>query len=113
MLVDIKKVQITVTVPFSHIDIVRKAIWSIGAGIVGNYTNCSLSTKVIGTFKPNISAKPFIGQNNELEYVEEEQLEVSCGVEDVKTVVDAIKKVHPYEQPVINIVPLLDEKSFS
>lgn len=113
MIVDIKKVQITVTVPFSHVDIVRNAIWSIGAGIIGKYTNCSLSSKVIGTFRPNEDAKPYIGDNNELEYVEEEQLEVSCSVDDVKKVVQKIREVHPYEEPAINIVPLLDEQSFN
>lgn len=112
MLVDIKKVQITVTVPFDHVDKVLNAIWSIGAGVIGNYTNCSLSTKCIGTFKPNPQAKPYIGDNNLLEHVEEEQIEVSCDIKDVKRVVSKIREVHPYEEPAINIVPLMDENSF-
>ncbi len=113
MIVDIKKVQITVTVPFSHVDIVRNAIWGIGAGIIGEYTNCSLASKVIGTFKPSLSAKPFIGENNELEFVEEEQLEFRCNVEEVKKVVQKIREVHPYEEPAINIIPLMEEDSFN
>ncbi len=113
MLVDIKKVQITVTVPFGYANTVKQAIWEISAGVIGNYTNCSLSTKCIGTFKPNDSATPFIGKSNKLEYVEEEQIEVSCDIKDVRRVVDIIKKVHPYEEPAINIVPLLDESSFN
>ena len=113
MLVDIKKVQITVTVPHEYANVVKNAIWEIGAGVIGNYTNCSLSTKCIGTFKPNDRATPFIGKSNKLEYVEEEQIEVSCDIKDVRRVVDTIKKVHPYEEPAINIVPLLDESSFN
>ncbi len=113
MLVDIKKVQITVTVPLGYANTVKQAIWEIGAGVIGNYTNCSLSTKCIGTFKPNDNATPFIGKSNKLEYVEEEQIEVSCDIKDVRRVVDTIKKVHPYEEPAINIVPLLDESSFN
>jgi len=112
MILDIQKVQITVTVPHDYVQQVLNAIWSLGVGVIGNYTNCSLSTKCIGTFKPNTQAKPFIGDNNTLEHVEEEQIEVGCSINDVKRVVAKIREVHPYEEPAINIVPLLDEGSF-
>ncbi len=112
MIFDIKKVQITVTVPFSHVSVVREAVWALGVGVIGNYSHCSIASKVVGTFKPNNEATPFIGKNNELERVEEVQVEIGCSIEDVKRVVEEIKKVHPYEQPAINIVPLLDEKDF-
>ena len=112
MLVDVKKVQITVTVPYSFVNVVREAIWETGVGVIGNYTNCSIASKVVGTFRPNDAAKPFIGASNELERVEEVQVEVGAKIEDVKKVIAAIKKVHPYEEVAINIVPLLDEKDF-
>lgn len=112
MLVDVKKVQITVTVPQEFSCELKKAIWSMGAGVIGNYTNCSLSSKITGTFKPNNKANPFIGKNEKLEKVEEEQIEVVCKIKDVKKVVQKIREVHPYEEPAINIIPLLDEKSF-
>ena len=46
------------------------------------------------------------------EIVEEEKLEVICNVEDVKRVVAELRKVHPYEEPAIDIVPLLSESDF-
>ncbi len=104
--------QISVTVPLSHFNVVREAIWSIGVGVIGYYSHCSLASKVVGTFKPNDEAKPFIGKNGAVEHVEEVQVEIGCKIEEVKKVVEAIKKVHPYEQPAINIVPLLDEQDF-
>lgn len=113
MIFDIKKVQITVTVPYSFVNVMREAIWETGVGVIGNYTNCSIASKVVGTFKPNDVAKPFIGENNSLERVEEVQIEVGAKIEDVKKVIKAIKKVHPYEQPAINIVPLLDEEDLN
>ena len=113
MVFDIKKVQITVTVPYLFVNVVREAIWKTGVGVIGNYTNCSIASKVVGTFKPNSEAKPFIGKSNSLESVEEVQVEVGAKVEDVKKVIAAIKKVHPYEEVAINIVPLLDEKDFN
>lgn len=106
------RVIIIVTVPPENIEDVRLAICNEGAGIIGNYSHCSMSTKCIGTFKPNEKANPYIGKSNKLEFVEEDRLEVVCPIEKVKNVVSKIRRVHPYEEPAINIVPLLDESTF-
>lgn len=108
----IKKVKIFVTVPEENLEEVRTAMCNAGAGIIGNYTFCSTSTKSIGTFIPNDSANPYIGEQNKLEFVEEEKLEVICDVEKVKEVISELRKVHPYEEPAIDIVPLIDESQF-
>jgi adenylate kinase len=76
MNIDVKKVKIIVTVPANNIDDVRNAICSEGAGVIGNYTYCTTSTKCIGTFIPSQNAKPYIGEQNKLEFVEEEKLGV-------------------------------------
>ena len=109
MLVDIKKVKIFVTVPVKNVDNVRKAMCETGAGVIGNYSFCTTSTKSIGTFIPNEKAKPHIGKKNKLEFVKEEKLEAVCELKKVKEVIIKIREVHPYEEPAIDIVPLLDE----
>lgn len=108
----VDKVKIIVTIPPENVNEVREAICNIGAGIIGNYTHCSMSTKCLGTFKPNDQASPYIGQNNKLEFVEEEKLEVVCDISKVKKVLKKLREVHPYEEPGIDIVPLLNEESF-
>lgn len=35
-------------------------------------------------------------------------MEVRCPIEIVETAVREVKKNHPYEEPVINVIPLLD-----
>lgn len=112
MNINVKKVKISVTIPLENVDEVRNAICEAGAGVIGNYTYCSMSTKCIGTFKPNDEANPYIGKNNKLEFVEEEKLEVICDVNNVKKVITKLREVHPYEEPAIDIVPLLDEDLF-
>ncbi|MBQ8844500.1 MAG: hypothetical protein IJ008_00615 [Clostridia bacterium] len=106
------KVKIFVTIPQENVEEVRNAICNAGAGIIGNYSYCSASTKCTGTFLPNEQAKPYIGNNNKLEIVEEEKLEVICNIENVKNVIKKLREVHPYEEPAIDIVPLIDESSF-
>ncbi len=112
MNIDINRVKIIVTIPIENVEEVRNAICEAGAGIIGNYTHCSMSTKCIGTFKPNDEANPYIGENNKLEFVEEEKLEVVCDVNNVKKVTKKIREVHPYEEPAIDIIPLIDEEVF-
>ena len=109
---NIKKVKIFVTVPKDNLEEVRTAMCNAGAGVIGNYTFCSTSTKSVGTFIPNDIANPYIGEQNKLEVVEEEKLEVICDIENVRKVVLELRKKHPYEEPAIDIVPLLDESNF-
>lgn len=110
MNVDVKKVKIIVTVPVENREEVRNAICDEGAGIIGNYTDCTISTKCIGTFKPLDNANPYIGENNKLEFVEEEKLEARCDINIVKRVLKKLREVHPYEEPAIDIIPLIDEE---
>lgn len=109
MLLDIKKVKIIVTIPIANVNQVRDAICSAGAGIIGNYTYCTMTTKCTGTFKPSEKANPYIGEKNKIEFVEEEKLEAVCDMENVKNVLKKLREVHPYEEPGIDIVPLIDE----
>ena len=111
MNIDVKKVKICVTVPMKNVQEVRNAICEEGAGVIGNYTFCSMSTKCIGTFKPSESANPYIGTKNKIEFVEEEKLEVVCDINIAKKVVDKLRQVHPYEEPAIDIIPLIDEEN--
>lgn len=112
MNIEIKKVKIFVTIPLENVEEVRNAICNEGAGIIGDYTYCTSSTKSVGTFKPNDNANPYIGKKNKLEFVEEEKLEVVCDIENVKKVITKLREVHPYEEPAIDIVPLIDENFF-
>ncbi len=111
MNIEVNKVKIFVTVPIENTQEVRDAVCKAGAGIIGEYSYCTTCVKSIGTFIPNDNAKPYIGENNKLEYVEEDKLEVICDIQKAKHVITELRKVHPYEEPAIDIVPLIDEDS--
>ncbi len=112
MNVDVKRVKIFVTIPLENVEEVRNAVCEVGAGVIGNYTYCTSSVKSIGTFMPNDNANPYIGKNNNLEFVEEEKLEFVCDIDNVKQVITKLRKIHPYEEPAIDIFPLIDEEAF-
>lgn len=112
MKIDIKKVKIITFIPEEKVSELRDAVCYAGAGVIGNYTYCTSSAKVTGTYIPNDKAEPYEGTANTLEFVEEIKLEFICDVKKVKKVLKVIREIHPYEEPCIDIVPLIEETSF-
>ena len=111
MIVEVNKVKVLVTVPTEYTQEVRDAVCKAGAGIIGEYSYCTTCVKSLGTFMLNGNAKPYIGENNKLNFVEEDKLEVICDIKNAKRVISELRKVHPYDEPAIDVVPLIDEKS--
>lgn len=103
-----KFVKIAVYVPKSHAGKIRQALMEGGAGKIGNYDSCSFSVTGTGRFRPKEGAKPFVGKLGEVEAVEEERIETICSRENVESVLQHVKAVHPYEEPAIDIYPLLN-----
>lgn len=103
-----EKVKIVVGVPETHGDVVRKVLANAGAGKIGNYSHCSFTVKGIGRFLPLETAKPAIGELGKLEEVVEERIETVCLKKELEKVIAAVRQVHPYEEPVIDVYQLLN-----
>ncbi len=101
-------VTLVITVPETHANAVREAMGKAGAGQVGDYSYCSYSVKGIGRFMPKEGAKPHQGTIGILEEVPEERIEVVCDRTLLESVVEEIKKAHPYEETVIDIFPIYE-----
>ncbi|MBI2009762.1 MAG: hypothetical protein HYS86_01150 [Candidatus Chisholmbacteria bacterium] len=102
-----KVVKLVVTVPKTHADKVRQALGRAGAGHLGKYSFCSFTLTGTGRFLPQKGAKPAIGKVGQLEKIIEERIEVTCYQGDLDKIIAAVKKVHPYEEPAIDVYPLL------
>lgn len=103
-------VKIITTVPTENAVAIRQALGEAGAGVLGEYSYCSFSIDGKGRFMPTEQANPHIGEANKLETVEEERIEVTCERSKSKQVIAALRQAHPYEEPMITIVPLLNEE---
>lgn len=107
------KYHLIVYVPASHADAVRDALAKAGAGRIGNYDSCSFSSRGIGRFRPLKGATPHVGSVGKVEEVEEEKIEVVVPANvDIKTLLTAVRKAHPYEEPAMHILPMIDESEF-
>lgn len=98
--------KIVTFVPIKDADKVRMAMGDAGAGDWGKYHHASFSTRGIGRFIPTEEAHPAIGQAEKMSEVAEERIEVICQEEKLKQVVEAIKRIHPYEEIPIEVYKL-------
>ncbi len=96
--------------PLSHADAVRTALSTTGAGQIGNYDSCSFSSRGVGRYRPLEGSNPAIGSVGTIEEVEEERIEVVVTEEDLHAALRAAKEAHPYEEPAIHVVPMMDYK---
>lgn len=90
--------KLAVFAPESGFDAITLAAFSKGAGIIGNYEGCVFKSEGVGYFSPNDGAEPYSKSG-------EKELRIELKVSDDKlsSVISAIKQVHPYEEPVIDV----------
>ena len=84
----------------------RQALLAADAGHIGKYDGCLSYSRVTGCWRPLAGASPYIGAEGEFCTEPELKVEVTCRTERVEETVEAIRAVHPYEEPVINVIPL-------
>lgn len=99
----ISRKKIVTYVPLMNVDKLTFDMASSGAGKIGNYTVCSFRMKGIGTYLPGKTAKPYSGRKGKLNFEEEVRLEMECSIESLESVIDALLKSHPYEEPAYEI----------
>lgn len=93
-------------VPHAQAEQVRTALFSAGAGHIGNYSEASFNAKGEGTFKAEAGAKPFVGQKGEPHVEPEVKIEVIFPSVRQGAIIAAFKSAHPYEEPAYDIVAL-------
>jgi hypothetical protein len=90
---------------------IMEAIARGGAGVVGDYTECAFVFRGEGHFRAGSRTSPAVGKAGENNAVPEIRIETTVSRERLKDAVTAIRAAHPYEEPVIYIIPILDWKT--
>lgn len=97
--------------PKDHAEKVRGAIFSAGAGHIGNYDSCSFNLEGAGTFRGNEHTNPFAGEQGKLHQENEVRIETVFETWKEKAVLKALLGSHPYEEVAYDVYPL--ENSFA
>ncbi|MFN3640627.1 MAG: Nif3-like dinuclear metal center hexameric protein, partial [Flavobacterium sp.] len=100
----IKKL-VTFTIP-ENFETLRNALFEAGAGNIGNYEDCSFSSKGIGTYMGNESSNPEIGERYEFVENEEIKIEVTFEKHLESSILKALFNHHVYEEVAYEIYEL-------
>lgn len=94
-------------VPASHLEVVKDALFSAGAGAMGGYSHCCWQVLGTGQFLPLEGSSPVLGSVGHLEHVQEYRVEMVVDEEHAVAAVEALLDAHPYEVPSYHLVPVL------
>lgn len=103
--------KIVVFVPDADLGKVSDALFAAGAGVIGQYSQCSYRIAGTGTFFGSDAANPTIGEKGRREEVAEWRLEVVCPASRVNEVVRAMRRAHSYEESAFDVYPLRGDGS--
>jgi hypothetical protein len=110
-------VKLEIFIPPEYALKIRDQLAKIGVGRIGDYDHCVAIYTVQSYFRPRPGANPFIGEIGRIQERTETKLEVNCKRELVNEAIQIIRRVHPYEEPLVNVIPLanhlFDLKSMS
>jgi hypothetical protein len=98
--------KLTVFVPREHEMAVADALAAVGAGRIGDYAGCLFAAPGRGSFTPLAGAHPHQGKVGERTTVPEVRLETLVHRRSAAAAVAALKAVHPYEEPAVDLYPV-------
>ncbi len=98
--------KLFVFVPSTHAEKVRDAIFSAGAGHIGNYSECSFNAAGDGTYLAKEGANPFMGKVGERHTEPEIKMEIVFQPWLQEAIISAMLAAHPYEEVAYDIIAL-------
>jgi dinuclear metal center YbgI/SA1388 family protein len=98
--------KLVVFVPEENVDAVAKALAGAGAGVIGDYTECTFRIWGTGTFRGGDETNPYLGEKGRLEEVEEVRMETVLPAHALRRAVEAATAAHPYEEMALDVYPV-------
>jgi len=102
--------KISVNVPDEFLEKLMDSVNSVMEPVYPGYDRTFSYSRVTGTWRPLKGSSPFKGTIGKIEISDEMRLEFVVKRKDLKKVVDIIEKIHPYEEPAIDITKVYCRK---
>jgi dinuclear metal center YbgI/SA1388 family protein len=96
--------KLTTYAPIINADALKTALFSAGAGNIGNYDKCSFTVLGDGTFRGNEDSNPVIGKKGTLHTEKEAKISVIYDSKNETAILKALQENHPYEEIAYEIV---------
>lgn len=100
------KYKIEVYLAEELISSIVEEVTKLGACNVGAYDHIASYYQIEGCWRPLEHSTPVTGRKNCVNYGKEYKLELRCDEMNIDTVLKKIIEIHPYEQPLINVIRL-------
>ncbi|WP_010177274.1 Nif3-like dinuclear metal center hexameric protein [Aquimarina agarilytica] len=98
--------KLNVYVPKTNFEEVRRSLFNVGAGSIGNYEDCGFYVEGTGSYKGGIDSNPTVGEKGAFIEAPEVQLQVTFAAHLQGQVVNAMLTSHPYEEVAYEITTL-------
>jgi dinuclear metal center YbgI/SA1388 family protein len=98
--------KLIVFVPEEHASKVREAIFSSGAGHIGEYDQCSFNISGEGSFRGSDATYPFAGKPGVLHFEKEIRIETIYPAFLENRIIKSMIESHPYEEVAYDIYSL-------
>jgi dinuclear metal center YbgI/SA1388 family protein len=98
--------KLVVFVPIEHAPGVREAMFSAGAGHIGEYDKCSFNLEGEGSFRGSEGSDPYTGKPGSLHFEKEVRVETIYPSYLEKRILKKMIEAHPYEEVAYDIYPL-------
>lgn len=103
--------KIGVNIPESHLTRMMDAVAEVARPIYPGYDRVFCWWPVKGTWRPLEGSDPYRGKVGEVEVSDEMRVEFAVLEDDLGKAVDAVRRAHPYEEPAIDVIPMIPWKS--
>lgn len=90
--------KLAVFVPSSKTDMVMQAMFTAGAGHIGDYADCSFTHEGVGSFRGLEGTNPYVGETGKRHFEKENKVEVVVPKHIKSKVINAMLAAHPYEE---------------
>jgi dinuclear metal center YbgI/SA1388 family protein len=101
-----RQFKVVAFTPEADLAKVSDAMFAAGAGVIGQYEQCSFRLAGTGTFFGTANTHPTVGQKGRREEAPEWRLEMVCPENSLGRVLAALRAAHSYEEPAYDVYPL-------
>jgi len=105
---EVIKQLVTYAMP-ADADSIRNALFEIGAGALGEYSECSFSVSGSGTFKGSGNSNPVVGEKGIRTCQIEERIEILFPAFMESKVISVLKSSHSYEEVAYSVFDISNE----